>query len=79
MHGTYGTISATHGATGTWICYEVYLWYDAASNTKWGRIKKGGVQEGADTNFGAGAPAAGAIELYAADINTNIDDVEVYA
>jgi len=50
-----------------WVKFKVTYWYDATSNTKWGRIEKwidsAWVQQGGDINYGAGSPAAGSLSL----------------
>jgi len=77
-HESYGDLSTTTNHS-VWEFVEVWYWYDADSNTRWGRIYLNDVQVGGDTNFGLGAPAAGYIQLIAGKYNHYIDDVEVWA
>jgi len=67
-HTEYGSLSCLPDVIDTWQRWRLTFWYEAATNTKWGRIEKwintAWVQQGADdTNFGAGSPSSGALSL----------------
>ena len=86
-HSSYGDLQLNHSALDTWEKFKTVFWYDVGSNTKFGRIYKwvagAWVQQGSDTNFGAGSPVAGSIALkhWSNRINTYVwfDEVEVYS
>ena len=73
----------------TWAKFRVTFWYDITTNIKWGQLEKlvdsAWVQQGSDTNFGAGSPAAGTLSLVLNSSNTAynkqawFDEVEVSA
>jgi hypothetical protein len=88
---TYGYVSVTPSIRNEWQKFRATFWYDASSNTKWGRTEKwtGGawVQEGGDVNCGAGSPANGSLILrHVHQGNTGghwsygwFDELEVYS
>lgn len=87
---TYGNIDvAGYLNNETWEKFRVTFWYDATANVKFGRLEKwidsAWVQQGDDTNFGAGSPLAGTLSLiaYATSIAYSkdawFDEVEVSA
>jgi hypothetical protein len=68
-HPSYGTLTlqSKSGGLSDWEKFRVSFWYDSGANTKFGRIEKwvtdAWVQQGTDTNFGTGSPAASTIQL----------------
>jgi len=89
-HASYGILECTNSADATWERFKVSFWYDASSLTRWGRVERWNgaawVQIGTDTNFGAGAPAAGAIFIESYKLLTQFvytsnwfDELEVYS
>ena len=88
-HANYGELICSNSATATWQRFRTSFWYDATSNTKWGRVERwddgAWVQIGTDTNYGTGSPGAGAIYLktvgnpFTAASNCYFDELEVYS
>jgi len=72
-HPSYGDFTIQQAAAtdttvnNPWEKFRVWLWYDAASNTKFGRLEKwvtdAWVQQGTDTNFGSGASTEQSLTL----------------
>jgi hypothetical protein len=67
-HPNYGDLTIVYTSIAVdWNKFRVKFWYDTVGNVKWGRVEKsvGGiwVQQGSDTNFGVGSPAADTIIL----------------
>lgn len=91
-HSEYGNLSCLPDVIDTWQKWRLTFWYEAAANTKWGRIEKWinstWEQIGEeDTNFGAGSPSSGSVALTisygnypgGSDAYMWFDDVEVSA
>ncbi len=66
-HVSYGNVPLANSANDTWERFRVTFWYDATTNTKWGRGERWSgsawVQIGSDVNFGVGSPSNGSIYL----------------
>lgn len=90
-HTSYGEVPLSNSATGIWERFRVTFWYDAGTNTKWGRGERWNgsawIQIGGDISYGAGSPANGSIYLKAFT-NTGgaasyedywFDELEVYS
>ena len=86
----YGNMDMSAYTTNeTWAKFKVTFWYDTSANTKWGRLEKfvdsSWAQQGNDTDFGSGSPAASTLALivYASASAYNkyawFDEVEVYS
>lgn len=86
-HSSYGDLQLSFSAMSTWEKFKAVFWYDAGANTKFGRIYRwtdsAWVQQGSDTNFGAGSPSAGSIVLkqWCNRVDTYVwfDEVEISA
>lgn len=86
-HSSYGDLYCTNSTNTTWERFRVTYWYDATTNTKWGRVERWSgsawVQIGSDTNFGTGSPAAGSLILVGHSTTTLsytwFDELEVYS
>jgi len=67
-HNSYADVQCIMAAYNTWEKHRVTFWYDATTNTKWGRDERwtGGawVATGSDVNCGAGSPSPGSIVLH---------------
>jgi len=86
IHSSYGTLSLqSYYTASTWERFKATFWYDAPSNTRWGRLEKWNgsawIQQGTDTNFGAGSPATGSLQLRSYGTNNYgwFDELEVYS
>ena len=77
-HQSYTSLSTVTTAN-VWELIEAWFWYDAGSNTRWGRLFRSGVQVGADTNCGAGAPGNGKVRLYSNSRQHYMDELEIWA
>ena len=77
-HLSYGMMGNTL-AFAAWGFMEAFFWYDPGTNTKWGRLFRDGGQVGSDINYGVGAPAAGAIQLYCVSSSMYIDQLEIWS
>ncbi len=86
---SYGYLSVKYGEDENWLKYKVSFWYDANSNTKWGRVERWDgstwIHVGGDVNLGIGSPSAGSLVLrskldlvYGAPVDRWFDEVEVY-
>lgn len=65
---TFGSLNLQpYMAVNTWTKFRVTFWYDVSANSKFGRIEEWigsvWVQQGTDTNFGAGSPSPGTLAL----------------
>lgn len=78
-HVGWGGLVASLPLASTWFHIECYWWYDVGYDTKFGRVLRNGVQVGADSNFGAGAPAPSDILLVVGGAPYWIDDVEIWS
>lgn len=69
FHPGYGILSyRPYLDYGVWQRFRLSFWYDAGTNTRWGRVEReengSWVKKENDTNFGTGSPASGSFYFY---------------